>query len=285
MRIAVFGSTGLVGTYLCAEIARAGHEAIGAGTSAAGARLDASDAAAVEGFFASAKPGVAINAIKSGMSTDECESRKAEAWKSNVDAAGNISRAAAGHGCRMVHLSSDWVYEGREGEVYGEESPLYPQNFYAFTKAIAEERVLCHSPSALVLRTTGVFGMDPKGRDFFSRFHASAKRGEPFGCADDQFSQPIFAGELARAAIRLVVAGAHGTYNAVGNDYVSRHGLALLFCSAFGLDPRLAKPVHSSERKIRVPMHLRLNTGKISRIAPIAPLGRQVEELKRQVEK
>jgi dTDP-4-dehydrorhamnose reductase len=134
----------------------------------------------------------------------------------------------------------------------------------------------------LILRTTGVFGLDPGKKDFFSRFIAAAESGAPFPAADDQFSQPICAGELARIAAQLASSGCSGTYNAVGPDYVSRHGLALLFAASFG-HADIIRRVHSSGRKIKVPAHLRLDISKLRQACEVRTLKGQVADLKKEM--
>jgi len=285
MEIAIFGASGLLGAYAAKAFEQSGHKVHAVSRSSKAFPHDASDFASASGFFESHRPDFVLNAVKSSMSTDECEARQEEAWKANVTAAENLARLCAQHGCRLVHMSSDWVYGGKEGEIYTEESALEPLNFYAKTKAAAEEKVLSHKPDALVLRTTGIFGVDPKGKNVFSRFWESACAGKEFACPDDQFSQPIFAGELARIIAALCEQEAEGVFNAVGPDYISRYDLALRFCDAFSFPRSLAKPVKSSSRSIRVPMHLRLDTSKMERLAKVAALDAQIAKLREEVVK
>ena len=283
MKVLVFGAGGLVGSYACRAFAAKGFSVLGVQGPSSQGGVDASDFSSLAPLVAAEKPDVVFNAIKSSISTDMSETSRLATWSSNVSAPENLARLQAKHGFLLVHISSDWVYEGKEGVVYTEESPLRPLNFYAHTKAVAEEKVRSLASRHLILRTTGVFGADPRKKDFFSRFLAAADAGVPFPAAGDQFSQPIYAGELARIAVKLCESGCSGTYNAVGPDYVSRHGLALLFASAFGHGD-IIKRVQSSGRKIPVPTHLRLDMGKLGKVCDVRSLEEQIGELKAEME-
>ncbi|MFA5929939.1 MAG: SDR family oxidoreductase [Candidatus Micrarchaeia archaeon] len=283
MKVVVFGAGGLVGSYACRAFKANGHSVSKVlGPSSPGG-MDASDFSALSKHVAAAKPDIVFNAIKSSLSTDMSETSRLSTWSSNVSAPENLARLGQEHGFLLVHISSDWVYEGKEGVAYTEESPMRPLNFYAHTKAVAEEKVRAFAPRHLILRTTGVFGLDPRKMDFFSRFMSAAKSGAAFPAADDQFSQPIYAGELARIAAQLAGAGCSGTYNAVGPDYVSRHGLALLFAASFG-HAGIIRRVHSSDRKIKVPMHLKLDISKLGKVCEVKSLAEQIKGLKEETE-
>ncbi len=285
MKVVVFGASGLAGSYLSRLFSKEGHNVVRASSSSPGMdyNLDASDAKEVGRLLAKEKPGLVINAVKSSISTDAAEERREETWKANVMVPENLARAQGANGYLLFHLSTDWVYDGVEGETYTEESLAYPLNFYAYSKAIAEERIrLFSSPSRhLIARTTGVFGMDMRKRDFFSRFLAAAEKGGEFPAADDQFSQPIYAGELARLAHGLVSSGCSGTYNCVGPDYVSRYRLALLFAKEFG-HREIIRRADSSARKIRIPTHLRVDISKLDKICKVKSLAAQIRDLKKE---
>ncbi|MFH1095059.1 MAG: sugar nucleotide-binding protein, partial [Candidatus Micrarchaeota archaeon] len=155
MKIAIFGSNGLLGTAASRQFAAGGHQVVRISRSEeADYAADASDIAAVEKIVSREKPEVVLNAIKSAQSTDAAEEQRAVAWASNVIVPQNLASLCEKFSCKLVHISSDWVYEGRESEVYTEESLPYPQNFYAYTKAVAEERVRLLCPGSLILRTT-----------------------------------------------------------------------------------------------------------------------------------
>lgn len=284
MKALVFGAAGLVGGYLPARMGS--FEQVRVSLSAGGMdyNADASDFSRVKEIIAGERPDFVINLVKAGMSTDESERRKAETWKANVLVPENLARLQNEHGYRLVHVSSDWVYEGKEGEEYTEESLPYPQNFYSFSKAVAEERVSSLAEDYAILRPGSIFGMDRKGVNFFSRVMASAGKGLPTKAAVDQYSQPIFAGTLAGIIAECCSRGAQGVFNAVGKDYVSRYELACMFCDSFGWKKALVEGVHSGSRGMKVPAHLKLSTRKLEgQVATLPSLEEQISELRTEV--
>ena len=285
MRIAVFGSGGLVGSHAARFFLAHGHEVVRIGH--AGGKydfsLDASDPSAVGKALFASKPDAVFNAVKCSLSTDESESRKAEAWKSNVLVPQTLAKACFSLGIKLLHMSSAWVYEGKEGETYSEESITCPVNFYSYTKAIAEERVALLCPNSLILRTDSVFGIDNRGANFFSRLEKSQASGQVFLAPGDQLCQPIFADEIARLSAALLEKGRTGVFNCVGPDFISRHELALRFCGVFGFDEKLVAPSVSSGRSIRIPSHLKLDIGKINSVCKVQSLESQMRELRGQL--
>jgi dTDP-4-dehydrorhamnose reductase len=281
MKVVVFGAGGLVGGYACRAFEANGFS-VGkvTGPSSQGG-LDASDFSKLSSLISSEKPDVVFNAIKSSISTDMSETNRLATWSSNVSAPENMARLSQKQGFLLVHISSDWVYEGKEGAIYNEESPIRPLNFYAHTKAAAEEKVRALAGRHLILRTTGVFGHDPRKKDFFSRLKAASEKGEDFQVTPNQFSQPIYAGELAKIAVALVKAGANGTFNAVGPDYVSRCQLAMLLAKEFGFKNKIVESLPSA-RKIAIPTHLRLDIKKLLNICAIKNLPGQVSDLRNE---
>jgi len=283
MKIAVFGAGGLVGSYACKEFEENNHEVLAISKNSSPCRADASDYGSLLEIIRKEKPDAVINAIKSNLSTNRTEICMEEAWKANVTVAENLAKLQKEHGFFLVHISSDWIYEGKEGTVYTESSIPYPQNFYSFTKAVAEERVLAAAEEALILRPGSIFGIDSKKANFFIRVKQNIEKGEKTYAARDQYSQPIFAGELARIIRAATEKKIAGIYNSVGNDYMSRYELALLFCDIFGWDKNLISPAMSSERSIKIPKYLRLDISKLETdIMKIPALAEQVRELKEE---
>ncbi|HSB47815.1 MAG TPA: sugar nucleotide-binding protein [Candidatus Bilamarchaeum sp.] len=280
MRILLLGASGLLGRYVTLL---GGHEWITVSRTPGNAAfsVDASDAAALEKLVAAKKPDAVINCVKNSFSSDMAETRREETWRSNVVVADNIAKLQKRFGYPIVHISSDWVYEGREGEVYTEETIPYPQNFYSYSKAVAEERIAAQSDDFLILRPTGLFGLDSRGGNFFMRARDALGSGKEFGAAIDQFSQPIYAGELARIIGEALGKKARGIYNATGKDYCSRYELALMFCDAFGWDKALVRKTSGAGRAMRVPNFLKVDITKLERgIAKVRPLREQVAALK-----
>jgi dTDP-4-dehydrorhamnose reductase len=283
MKVLIFGANGLVGHHLSRFLGDKGIAVVEVERRSRHAdyHCDAGMLARVLEVLRYETPSVVVNAVKSAVSTDDSDLKKDEVWKANVTVAENIARACARSGTALVHLSTAWVYEGKAGEVYTEESIPYPLNFYAFSKAVGEERVLHYLPDALILRPDTVFGPDARGLNIFSRVRTAAANGVPLAAADDQNTQPIAAGELARVTYELIAARKTGVWNVVGPDYVSRYDLAVFLCECFGYDKALIRRSSCADRKIRVPQHLRLDTSKLLTVTSVPPLALQVQALRR----
>ncbi len=283
MKCLVVGSSGLVGEYLTG-LMKGEFEVISVSRSSSGSdyKADASDFGKVERILKKEKPDFVVNLAKAG-STDQSESDKEGAWAVNVLVPANLAKLQPRFGYKLVHVSTDWVYEGKESEVYSEESLPYPQNFYSFAKAVADEVVRRVCDDYAILRPECIFGIDRRESNIFCRLRKAVETKTRIKLADDQFSQPIYAKTLARMIIDICKLDLGGVYNAVGPDYVSRYGLGLMFCEEFGWDKRLVEPADSSCRSIRIPKYLRLDTSKAEKeIMRMPSLREQIRELKRE---
>lgn len=196
---------------------------------------------------------------------DAAETRRADAWAANVTGTANLVAAARRHRFTLVHISSDYVFDGTR-EVHAEDEPLSPLGFYGATKAAAEAVVTTWARHYL-LRTSWVVG---SGNNFVRTMASLAARGVSPQVVDDQHGRLTFADDLAAAIAHLWHSGApHGTYH-VTNDGpvltwfdIARRTFELLGASGtvspistqdYGRDKQLAaRPRHStlSLEKIR----------------------------------
>jgi dTDP-4-dehydrorhamnose reductase len=147
---------------------------------------------------------------------DRCETEEALAQRVNGDAPGWLAAACLEAGLQLVHLSTDYVFDGRASRPYTEEDRTAPASAYGRTKLAGEERVLAASPGFLVVRTSWLFG---PGRNFVRTMleQAAARRARedatPLRVVDDQFGSPTWAGHLAEGLVGLVEGGARGLYH------------------------------------------------------------------------
>lgn len=278
----LLGSAGLLGLSLQKSLG-SDHKLIKISRSVGDYRIDATDPAAIAKVISKEKPEVVINAIKNNFSTDESEVKKAETWETNVSIPENLARLQKKNKFLLVHISSDWIFEGKVGEVYNEDSLPNPQNFYSYTKCIAEERIRGLAEDYLIFRPTGIFGIDPRGANFFMRVKKAAETKSSVPASKNQLSKPIYAAELAEIIKTAIKKDLRGTYNSVGKDYISRHDLGLLFCEIFGWDKKTIAYITES-RALRIPNFLNVDTSKTEKeIRKINPLRVQIENLKKEV--
>jgi dTDP-4-dehydrorhamnose reductase len=173
---------------------------------------------------------------------DWCEQQPESAYAVNVAGAANVMRAAAGIGARVVYFSSDYIFDGTSGP-YAEEDVPRPLSVYGWHKVLAEQYAATNTEAPLIIRTTGVFGPEPQGKNFVARLAATLAAGERVLVPADQVGTPTYGPDLASAVAELVEARASGVINVAGRSGASRYELALAAARVFGLDSSLLRPV------------------------------------------
>ena len=231
------GAAGMLGQDVVAVLGEAGH----AVTPAARADLEVTDPAAL----AAAVPGhdVVVNCA-AWTAVDDAEADEAGAFALNAVAAARVARAARAAGARLVHLSTDYVFDGAATEPYAEDAAVAPRSAYGRTKAAGEWAVRAEAPDALVLRTAWLYGA---GGSCFPRTIArvAAERGA-VSVVDDQVGQPTWTRDVAVLVRDLVDAQVPGgVHHATSAGAVSWCGFARAVVAAAGLDPAVVGPTTS----------------------------------------
>ena len=280
MKTLVLGSSGLLGSYLY-RLAKAQKRNV-SGLSRSKMKFtdvqcDAEDQHKLEQIIETGKFDVVVNAIKYKGSTDQCETDQKACWKINSELPAFLAKLQKRFGFLLVQVSTDWVFEGKDGQVYSEDSPVHPVNYYAESKLAAEKEVEANANQFLIVRTTGIFGFEEPARNTFARFLAAAKAGEEFGAATDQFSQPISCLELSKIIYELIDKNATGVFIADGKDYVSRFELAKRIAKFFKIDETLVSARDSAGRAIKIPKFLKADVSKAENA-----IGRKIPNLEEQ---
>ncbi|MFL0291816.1 dTDP-4-dehydrorhamnose reductase [Mycobacterium sp. SMC-18] len=144
----------------------------------------------------------------------ETPTGRADAWAVNVTGVAALARIATARGLTLVHLSSDYVFDGTSDSPYREDDPIAPLGVYGQTKA-AGDQIIATVPRHYILRTSWVIG---DGRNFVRTMASLAERGVDPSVVDDQVGRLTFTSELARAIRHLTTTGApYGTYNVTGS--------------------------------------------------------------------
>ncbi len=162
---------------------------------------------------------------------DGAESNEAAARAVNADGAGVLARAAAAAGVRMVHLSTDYVFDGAapldasgEPRPYLESDPTGPRSVYGATKLEGEQQVAAASPRHTIVRTAWLYGID--GKSFPATMLGLAQEREEVQVVTDQIGSPTWSGHLAPAILGLIERGVGGLVHLTGGGHVSWHGFA-----------------------------------------------------------
>lgn len=158
-----------------------------------------------------------------------------DAWAANVGGASHLARIAADHGILLVHVSTDYVFDGTSTRPYSEDDPVSPLGVYAQTKAAADA-IVATTPRHYIVRTSWVIG---EGKNFVRTMLSLAERGVDPTVVDDQVGRLTFADDLARGILHLIGSRApYGVYNLTGRgDPLSWAGVARTVFELCGHDP------------------------------------------------
>lgn len=229
MRLLVSGAAGMLGHDVMRAGERAGHELVPVDLP----ELDITDPAAVEGLLDKLRgePGSLQAVINCAAWTDVdgAESRREAAKAVNADGAGNLARAAARIGAPLLHISTDYVFDGvapLDGDgrprPYLESDPTAPRSVYGATKLEGERQVLAASPKHTVVRTAWLYGVD--GKNFVETMLRLAGEREAVQVVTDQIGSPTWSGHLAPAALGLLERQVTGLVHLTGTGEVSWNG-------------------------------------------------------------
>lgn len=232
MRALVAGSAGQLGREL---VARLGDEVAWKGDRA---ELDVADGGAVVALVARVRPDVVFNATAFNR-VDAAESEPLAAFAVNAAAPHFLARAARDAGALLVHVSTDYVFDGTASRPYREDDLPRPLGAYGASKLAGEHLVAAAGGEHLVVRTSGVLGRggsDQKGGSFVERIVAQARAGRPLRVVADQVFAPTCASDLAESLVALVRAGARGLVHVTNAGSCSWHELAVAALAAAGLE-------------------------------------------------
>ena len=188
------------------------------------AALDITDGNAVRACVDRIRPTMIINAA-AYTAVDRAEIERDAAFAVNRDGAGNLARAAQAVGAAMVHISTDFVFDGTQSSPYAETAPRAPLGVYGASKAAGEDAVRAIVPDALIVRTAWVHAA--RGRNFVeTMLRVMAERGDVRVVAD-QIGTPTHARSLARAIWGLQDAAETGTFHVTDAGVASWYDFAV----------------------------------------------------------
>jgi dTDP-4-dehydrorhamnose reductase len=198
------------------------------------AELDVADADALARAIDDVAPDVVINCA-AFHNLDLCEADPDQAWAVNVRAV----REMAARAPRLVHLSTNYVFDGRRPEPYGEDDVPAPRSVYAITKLAGEHAALAYGSGALVVRAAGLYGVHgsvSKGGNFVQRMLARGREQGALKMVADQLLQPTFTADLAAAIVDAVERDVEGVLHLTASDACSWHGFTETIMELAGLD-------------------------------------------------
>lgn len=190
------------------------------------ADLDITDDAAVRAVFDDVRPAVVYNCA-AFHNVEVCEREEDRAFEVNARAVKRLAARCAEHGARLVHLSTNYVFDGAADRPYGEDELPSPRSIYAISKLAGEHAALAYAPGALVVRTAGLYGLHgsvSKGGNFVTRMIGRAREQSGLKVVADQRLTPTFTSDLACGILAAVEADVTGTLHITNSGATSWHG-------------------------------------------------------------
>ncbi|NMR20877.1 dTDP-4-dehydrorhamnose reductase [Cellulomonas fimi] len=279
MRWLVTGAGGMLGQDLVALLERTGADV----TAAARASLDVTDATAAE--RAVEGHDVVVNCA-AWTAVDDAERREPDAFAVNAVGAANLARGARLAGARIVHVSTDYVFDGAATAPYAEDAPLAPRSAYGRTKAAGEWAVRAEHDDHLVVRTAWLYGAG--GPCFPKTMARLAADRDSLDVVDDQVGQPTWTADVADLVLRLVQAEvAPGTYHATSSGEASWFEFARAVVASVGEPADKVRPTTSDAfvRPAPRPAFSVLGHDALRRagVEPIGPWGERWEKAAKDV--
>ena len=218
MKILVTGGLGQLGRSVARRGAASGHQVDAPGSQ----QLDIRDQRSIETSLAGSAPALVINAA-AYTAVDRAESEAERAFAINRDAAGLLARSCARQRVPLLHVSTDYVFDGTAHSPYAEDAPTAPLNVYGQSKLEGERAVL--EAGGVVVRTSWLF--EQRGPSFVHTMLRLAGERETLRVVADQHGCPTWADDLADALLQLAaVDGRAGVYHYCGAGATTWHGFA-----------------------------------------------------------
>lgn len=248
LRCLVTGAGGMLGADLCAELAARGHAVIAAGRKDGLVPLDITDQKATRDALLAHRPDVVFHCA-AWTDVDGAERDPNGAWRVNAWGAWSVAAACATVGALMVHVSTDFVFDGEKGTPYRETDAVNPLGAYGASKEAGERLVRETLPGRHVIaRTSWLFGAH--GKNFVATIRRLAASRPEVPVVADQFGCPTHTADLARTLVRLAEDPLPGTYHACGATRCSWYEFARAIVERSGLTAAVV-PITAAEYAAR----------------------------------
>jgi len=240
MRVLVTGGNGLLGRKLTSLIEKENVDEL---LTTSRATLDVTNHAALRSSVQQFKPDVIINAAAMTQ-VDVCEQNRDECWKQNVGSVKNLVEVCKATGTHLVHVSTDFVFNGKEGPL-DESAVPDPVNYYGESKLEGERIVLRSGVKASIIRTVLVYGVtaDMSRSNIVLWVKKNLEEKKPIKVVNDQFRTPTLAEDLAMGCLLAARKRATGIYHISGDEMMTPYDIAMKTAEFFGLDRSLITPV------------------------------------------
>ena len=236
-KVLIFGRGGQLGVELCREFERRGYSV----QSFDRQTLDISDAPRVEQAIAQSEAQIVVNAAAYNQ-VDIAEREPLAAFQANGLAVRNLAMACRQADARLVHYSTDYVFDGAKGSPYVETDRPHPLGAYAVSKYAGELYAQAYLADPLIIRTSGVFGpagmFTPRG-NFVELMLRLARENRPIRVVADHVASPTYAPAMAARTGEMVEKNLRGLYHMGGGEAISWYDYAKLIFELAGISPAL----------------------------------------------
>ena len=266
----------MLGSDLLSKLS-ADHEVVGMDRE----ELDITSAGDCQRAIEETGPDIVVNAAAM-TDVDECETAKEQCFAVNAEALRHIAESCRGKKIRIVHFSTDYVFDGTARRPYKEEDPCHPVNVYGESKLAGERLLQSLSDDHLIVRTSWLYGS--KGRNFvrsilekaqakhfirdtMKKAKATADGPSTLSVADDQVGSPTYTKDLAAAVALLIEGNARGIFHVINRGSCTWHQFAVKILKESGYDDIVVEPIKSEQlhRPARRPMYSVLSLEKFYR--------------------
>lgn len=217
-------------------------------------RTDICDNEAVSSLFETVQPDVVVNT--SALSVpDYCETHHEEADAINITAVAHLAELCQIHHCRLIHLSTDFVFSGNTNRLYSEEDTPDPVNYYGYTKLEGEKQIASLCTNYAIVRIVVVYGASLPGQhgNILQLVANRLRNNEEVFVVSDQWRTPTYVGDVSQGVKKLINHHHNGIYHICGSDCLTIADIAHQVADVLGLNRTLIRPVTTKEMNEKTP--------------------------------
>jgi len=209
-------------------------------------KLDLTDKKSVKKIVLDFYPDVIINTA-AYTNVDKCETEKEAAYNTNVNAVEYLAKYGKITQSKVIHISTDYVFDGTEGPYTERERPE-PIGYYGRTKLAGENALVSSGVNYAIVRTNVLYGISKYGRaDFVKWVVNSLREGKQIKIVNDQINNPTFIDDLVVAVSRIIEFDKRGIYNIAGPEFLNRYEFTQKIADYFRLDKNLISEITTAE--------------------------------------
>lgn len=202
------------------------------------------------------KPDIIINCA-AFTDVDKSETERELCWKLNVDAVKNLIIASRISDSKIIHISTDYIFDGKNGP-YSEDSKPNPISFYGRSKLASENALTTSGIDFVILRTIVLYGIGIKVKSNFALWLINElSMNKPVNIVTDQTGNATISDDLAYGILKCAEQDVYGIYNIAGKDIISRLEFTYNLCDIFGFDKALVNPILTSDLNQPAPRPLK----------------------------